>query len=150
MKPLNEARIIKAPPKTIDDFGDVVKLREAFAPTERLYDKLRAQIKDMCRDKDPNEAYFMQGDRYTIKISPCAFESQVDIPAARKRLGAERFLSACSMTLRALTNLLPRPEAEALTISVQTTSRTFTPVAIAETVESSVMPKEQPGIDRHA
>jgi hypothetical protein len=136
-KPISDAKLIKVPVQTVDDFGDVAKLREAFAPTERLYNKLRDQIKELCRGKDPAAAYTMRGDRYTLKISPCTFEAQVDVVAARKKLGAERFLSACSITLRALANLLPRPEVDALTRTVRTTTRTFTPVARAQAVEES-------------
>lgn len=137
MKPLSEAHLIKVPPQTIDDFGDVAKLREEFAPTERRYNKLRDQLKELCKGKDPNAAYIMRGERFTVQISPCTFESQVDVPAARKALGAERFLKACTVTLRSLANLLPRPEAEALTVSVQTTTRSFTPVAIATTASAA-------------
>jgi hypothetical protein len=131
MKPIAEAKLIKIAASTVDDFGDVVKLREAFAPHERLYNKLRDQIKELCRNQDPTASYIMRGDRYTLKISPCTFEAQVDVAAARKKLGAERFLSACSITLRALANLLPKPEVDALTTTVRTSTRTFTPVPVA-------------------
>jgi hypothetical protein len=137
MKALSEANLIKVPPQTIDDFCDVAKLREQFAPTERRYNKLRDQLKELCKGKDPDASYIMRGERYTLQISPCTWESQVDVPAARKRLGAERFLEVCTVTMRALANLLPKPDVEALTRQVQTTTRTFTPVAVAQVAEKS-------------
>ncbi|HEY1861655.1 MAG TPA: hypothetical protein VGG61_14945 [Gemmataceae bacterium] len=136
-KPISEAKLIQIPAQTVDDFGDVVRLREQFAPTERLYNRLRDQIKELCRNQDPTASYLMRGERWTLKISPCTFESQVDVAAARKKLGAEKFLSACSITLRALANLLPKPEVDALTVTVRTSTRTFTPVAVAAAVEKA-------------
>jgi hypothetical protein len=122
-----EPKLIEIEPRLVDDYGDVVKLRDAFAPHERLYNKLQAQLKELCVGADPNKEYVVKGARYTLHISPCKFQNEVDIPRAKRKLGVEKFLEACTLTLKSLGNYLAKPDVDALTISVQGTSRSFSP-----------------------
>lgn len=127
-----EAKLVQVPPQTIDDFGDVVKLRDAFAPTEKLYQRLRLQLAAQCAGAPPDAEFLVRGERYTLRISACSFDSRVDVPKARKRLGAAAFLECCSVTLRALAGYLTAPEVEALTIRTQTGSRSYNAIPLAE------------------
>ena len=118
-------KLIEIEPQLVDDYGDVTKLRDAFAPTERLYQKLHKELKEACEGANPNKEYIVEGQRWKIRISACKFENEVDVPRAKRKLGVEKFLECCSVTLKALGNYLSKPDVDALTISVQGTSRTF-------------------------
>jgi hypothetical protein len=130
-----DAKLIEIPPQTVDDYADLLKLREAFAPTERKYQKLHNELKELCRPLDPNKEYSAQGERNSIRISPCKFENEVDIPRAKRKLGVEKFLECCTVTLKALSYFLPKPDVDALTISVQGSTRSY-----------SVLPKSNQGV----
>jgi hypothetical protein len=123
-----EAKLIEIPPQTVDDYAELVKLRDAFAPTERKYQALQKQLKEMCMGADPNKEYLMQGERNALRISACKFESEVDVARAKRKLGVEKFLECCTVTLKALGNYLAKPDVDALTISVQGSSRSFSVV----------------------
>jgi hypothetical protein len=127
-----EAKLVVVPPKTVDDFGDVVKLRDAFAPTERLYQKLRNELSGLAAAGDPEAEFVVTGERYTLRISSCSIERKVDIQKARKKLGAAAFLECCSVTLKALGNFLAAPDVDALAVSTRTGSRSYVPVPIAD------------------
>lgn len=122
-----EAKLIEIQPQIVDDYGDVAKLRDAFAPTERLYQKLHKQLKELCVGADPNKEFLVKGERYTLRISACKYENQVDVPRAKRKLGVEKFLQCCTVTLAALGNYLSKPDVAALSILVQTSTRTFSP-----------------------
>lgn len=123
-----EAKLIEIQPQTVDDYADLLKLREAFAPTERKYQKLHNELKELCVPLDPNKEYSAQGERNSLRISACKFENQVDVARAKRKLGVEKFLEICSVTLKGLGNYLAKPEVDALTISVQGSSRSFSVV----------------------
>lgn len=114
------------PASLIDDYGDVSKLRDEFAPTERLYQKLRKELNDHLSDAPANQEYVQCGERWTLDISERKMERTVDVKKAQKRLGPRNFLHVCSVTLKALEQYLLKPEIDALTVSEQTGARTFT------------------------
>jgi hypothetical protein len=125
-----EAKLIEIPPQTVDDYADYLKLREAFAPTERQYQKLYKQLKELCEGTDPNKEFVVQGERHALWISACRFENEVDVARAKRKLGVEKFLECCTVTLKALGNYLSKPDVDALTISVQGSSRSFSVVPV--------------------
>lgn len=126
-----KVKLIQVPPKTIDDFGDVVKLRDAFAPTERLYQKMRAELATLASAGDPEDEYVVTGERYTLRISACSIERKVDIHKAKRKLGLAAFMECCTVTIKALGNYLAAPDVDALTSSSRTGSRSYVPEAIA-------------------
>ena len=117
------------PPALIDEFGDIVRQRDAFAPTERRYAKLRDQMKELLADAPAEEEFAFEGERFTLNISARSIERKVDIKAARRYLGVTLFMQCVSVTMSALSNFLSKPEVEALTISERTGSRSFVPNA---------------------
>lgn len=127
-----EAKLIEIPPQTVDDYADLVKLRDAFAPTERKYQALQKQLKELCAGADPNKEYLMKGERNALRISACKFDSEVDVAKAKRKLGVEKFLECCTVTLKALANYCTKPEVDALTISVQGSSRSFSVVPLTD------------------
>jgi hypothetical protein len=125
-----EAKLIQIPPQTVDDFAEAQKAHELAAPAERRYQKLYGELKALTAAVDPAGEFLATGTRYKIRISPCGMDRRVDIPKARKRLGAAAFLEACTMTLKALGFFLPAPEVEDCVIVSQTGARSYTAEAI--------------------
>jgi len=122
---------VQIAPQTVDDFGDVCAKREAFAPTERLYNRLRDQLKDLVADADPDAEFLVKGERYTLRISARSMQRKVDLPKVKKLLGAARFLEAATVTLTALANYLTKPQIETVVYEEQSGSRSFDPIPIA-------------------
>jgi hypothetical protein len=131
-----KAKLVVVPPKTVDDFGDVVRLRDAFAPTERLYQQLRTELSSLTSTGDPESEYVLKGERFTLRISPCSLERKVDVEKAKRKLGVSAFLECCTVTLRALGQYLAAPDVEALTITTRTGSRSYVPVPIAASTDA--------------
>lgn len=126
-----DVKLIEVPPQTVDDFGDVVKLRDAFAPTERLYQKLRSQLVELAAAGDPKAEFVVRGERYTLRISPCSMESKPDVALVRKKLGATVFVQIAQITKRALEGFLLKHEIDELCITTQTGSRSYSAIPIS-------------------
>ncbi len=123
---------VEIPAALIDEFGDVVLLRDAFAPTERRYAQLREKLKDLLAEAGADEEFTPKGERFTLRISARSIERKVDLKAARRMLGATVFLQVCSVTIAALGNFLAKPQVEALLISERTGSRSYVPARLPE------------------
>jgi hypothetical protein len=145
-----KAKLVRIPPQTVDDFGDLAKLREEFAPTELLYKKLRAELNALCAGAAPEDEFVVKGERYTLRISACQMNREVDVPAARKKLGWEKFLACCTVTLAAISNYLTKPECDALTIESMTGPRRYltVPIAAARSQADPLPPDVRERIDR--
>jgi hypothetical protein len=122
---------VRIPAALIDEFGDLVRLRDAFAPNERRYAKLRDQFKELLAEAGAGaeEEFAVSGERFILNISARSVERKVDIKAARRHLGVTVFMQCVSVTLSALSNFLSKPEVEALTFSERTGSRSYVPNA---------------------
>lgn len=118
--------VIPAP--LVDEYGDVVALRDAFAPTEARYRKLHELLKLLVVDADPEAEFVVKGERFTLRITARGFESAPDVPRVRKKLGAAAFLAVVSCTKKALEAFLLKPQIEALCVTSQTGPRKFEPV----------------------
>jgi hypothetical protein len=130
-----DAELVQIPASTVDEFVDAQKAREAFAPTERRYQKLYSELKQLLASADPAAEYTAKGERYTLRISPCSVERKVDVVRAKKKLGVAAFLECCTVSLKALGNFLATPDVDALTIASQTGSRSYTAVPVVEVSE---------------
>lgn len=127
---LAKAKPVEIPAATVDTFGDLRKLRDEFAPTERLYQKCYEQLKTLVSTADPAAEFEIKGERYTLRISAREFESKPNVGKARKLLGAALFLKACMVTKTSLENYLLKPEIAAICDTTQTGSRTYDPVPV--------------------
>ena len=121
---------VQIPQGLIDYFGELSKLRVEFAPTERLYQKLHAELKALVADSDPDQTFAQSGERFSLDVSACRMERKIDVKAAHKKLGWTSFLKVCSVTMKSLEGFLVKPEIEALTVSSQTGARTFTAIPL--------------------
>ena len=117
----------------IDEYGDVAKLREEFAATEKRYGKLREQLNAAAGELEPDQEFALVGGRWQIAVSAKKLERTVNKKAARKRLGAAAFFNACSITLTALGNLLSKPDVDALADSDRTGARSYTASPVSDT-----------------
>ena len=118
------------PADLIDEYGAVTQLRDDFAPTEQLYQKLKGRIAALVANADPESEFLVRGERYIVRISACSMQSTLDIPAVRKTLGAAIFLEVASVTKKALEGFLLKPQIEALCAFARTGSRSYAPTAI--------------------
>lgn len=121
---MSEEKVL-IPASLIDEFGEVSKLRNDFAPTERLYQRLRSELGELFADADPEQEFGASGEKYSLYVSDRKTERKVDVKAARKRLGAAAFLDVCSVSLKALEAFLLKPEIDALAVSERTGSRRY-------------------------
>lgn len=131
-KPAASAPVLTpvVPADLIDEYGAVTQLRDDFAPTERLYQQLKARIAALVVDADPEAEFTVKGERYTVAISMCSMESAPDVPRIRKRVGAATFLAIVTVTKKALEAFLLKPEIEALFPKTRTGSRSYAPTAL--------------------
>jgi hypothetical protein len=120
---------VRIPAALIDEFGDLVRLREAAAPGDRRFAKIRDMFKEALAEAGAEEEFTLVGERFTLNISAKSIERKVDINAARRHLGAGLFMKCCSVTMSALSNFLSKPEVEALTFWERTGSRSYVPNA---------------------
>lgn len=118
------------PASLCDEFGDLSLLRDQFAPTQTRYNKCRDAIAALVKDRDPEDEFKVEGERYRVMISARGFERRVDIAAARKALGAQKFIEAATITLKALEDYLLKPDIDKLVITERTGHRTYLPVPI--------------------
>lgn len=126
-----EPKGIEIPRSLVDDFGDAQAAHDAFKATEALYTKLASELKALVAEALPTETFVVSGDRYSLDISAQTFESVIDIPKARKKLGAVNFLAAVSLTLKALGRFLTQPEVDALVTKQQTGHRKYVTAKLA-------------------
>lgn len=128
---ITAARPLQIPAATVDDYCDLDAKHAAFAPTERLYQKCREQLKLLVADSDPEAEFIVKGERWTLRISACGLESKPDVKAARKLLGAATFLECVTLTFKSLENWLLKPQIAKITVTTQTGSRSYSPTPIA-------------------
>lgn len=116
----------------IDEFGDVCALRAGFAPTEKRHKQLADEIKSWYEDAAAAREFTEKGDRYQLAISMRSLAKTINIRAAYKKLGINKFLAACTITLKALGELLSEPEVDALWEEDRTGHRSYvtTPFAV--------------------
>lgn len=113
------------PASLIDDYADAKALHDAFKPTEALYKKLGDELKALVETSTPTATFVVKGKRFSLDISAKAFESVVNVRAAQKKLGANLFITVCTVTLKALGNYLTKPEVDALVTKEQTGARKY-------------------------
>jgi hypothetical protein len=125
------------PAELIDEFGELSKLRDSFAATERRYQKTRAAIAAIVKDAPGDAAFGQSGERFKLDVSACRMEHPVDVKKARKKLGWATFLQVCTVTKSALEAFLVKPEIEALCLSSQTGPRTFTATPLGDEAQAA-------------
>lgn len=118
------------PASLCDEFGELSKLKDDFAPTQTRYNKCRDQLVKLVADCDPETEFKVEGERFRVMISSRGFERHVDKAAARKLLGATQFIEVATVTLKSLELYLLKPEIEKITLTERTGPRSYLPVPI--------------------
>jgi hypothetical protein len=117
----------------VDEYGDLTKLRDDFAPTERAHRKALEQLKALVRDAEPDAAFTAKGERYTLVISARGMEAKPNVAKARKLLGVTAFMEVVTVTKTALERWLLKPQIEEICDVTQTGARSFDPVPLGKT-----------------
>jgi hypothetical protein len=120
------------PPNLIDEYGDLAKLREAFAPTERRYKKALDALKELVDDARPEAAFTAKGERYTLQITARGIESKPNVGKARKLLSKEAFMKCVTLTKAALEKFLLKPQIEEICDETQSGPRCFKTIPLSE------------------
>jgi hypothetical protein len=120
-------------PAIIDELGDTTRRSDEYAATgnERRRKQLQDEVQAWYAAEPADAEYAATGARYDLRVSPRRVVTAIDTKKAYKALGLARFLKACTLTIKALSSLLPAPDVDALTTSERTGSRglTLTPLA---------------------
>lgn len=119
-----------APPNKaalIDEAGDLRQKIAAWKATgiERRDKQLAEEMASWYTDAAADQDFTERTNRYTLSVSPRANQTSINIRAAYKILGLKTFLTACTVTLKALKEHLSEPEVLALTSSERTGHRTY-------------------------
>jgi hypothetical protein len=125
----------------IDEFGDIVKLRKAFLPTEQRYQTLLREIAPWYAKSAAAKEFVASGERWQLNVSMCQRQSSIDIWAVYKLLGLTKFLKICSVTLKAIGEFLTQSQIDGLTSHERTGRRDYVPTLIlAPPAEPAVAP----------
>jgi hypothetical protein len=119
------------PPNLVDTFGDLAKLREDFAPTERKYQHALAGLRELVAEADDATAFSARGERYTLQISARGMEAKPNVWKVRKLLTKTAFMKVVTITKTALEKFLLKGQIEAACDVTQTGSRKFEAVPLA-------------------
>jgi hypothetical protein len=111
----------------IDERLDLKLRIDAFAATglKKRADQIDEEIASWYVDKHPDAEFVEKGTRSQLTVSMRANQTTIDVRAAYKILGLKQFLLACSITLKALGELISPAEINALSTSARTGSRRF-------------------------
>lgn len=118
------------PASLCDEFGDLTKLKDEFAPTQSRYNKCREKLASIVANEDPESEYTVDGERYRVVISSRGLERRPDIEKVRKVLGAAKFLEAATVTLKALEAFMLKPDIEKICIIERTGPRAYAPIPL--------------------
>ena len=103
--------MITGPSKALlDEFGEVQRQVDAFAPTAAKYKRLRDEIATFYAQKDPAQDFTAAGDRYEVQIGRAANERTITkrgMGLLYRLLGKPKFLEWCKFGLTDLDRLIP-------------------------------------------
>src|SRR5215472_488582 len=122
--------VVVIPAKLSDEFGDLSRLKDEFAPTLSRYNKCRERIAALVAEADPEMEYKVEGERYRVMIGARGLERKVDIALARKLLGAAKFMEVATVTLKSLEAVMLKPEIDKIVLVERTGPRTYLPVPL--------------------
>jgi hypothetical protein len=123
----------------IDEFGDIALKRLAFAPTEKRFKQLSDEMKSWYQDAPADKTFTEKGQRYQLDVSMCSNVTAINIRAVYKIVGIAKFLKACTLSLKAVGELLSVPEVAAVSSVERTGWRSLATTPISRpTVEASL------------
>jgi len=116
-------------PKLIDEFGQLAQRLAESRILEQRYEQLRKQIVSWYADSNPDEAYSEEGDHYSVVVGPRAAQRAVtDMRALQERIGPERFLAICSVSMEKLDHFLAQADQRGLVSVERIGPRTVKPI----------------------
>jgi hypothetical protein len=97
-----------------------------LAPFKTKYSRaesLRKALREICKDREATSQFVFEGDNYVVTLGAKSNEKFVRLAAAFKALGKVKFITACSMTIKAITEAVAPEVLPSLVGSEQTGSR---------------------------
>src|SRR5262245_14008829 len=121
--------LVQDRPGMIDEFCALGMRLDAVRPMQERYEELRREIAGWHMDSDATETYTETGAAYAVKVGPRALRRRiVSLPDVAHRIGIQRFLEVCTLSLEKLdTVILPR-EQEGIVVTERTGPRVVTPL----------------------
>jgi hypothetical protein len=115
----------------IDEFGELYRENQAWAPKEKRLEALRQIIRSWYPDLAADRTEVAYGTLYELQIGEKPIEKTwVSMAAVYKAAGGlKAFLKICTVTFKALSGVLGNPAAEALQIEERTGQRKLKAVA---------------------
>lgn len=116
----------------IDEFGELDRKVQEFAPTAKRHEALKSQIKTWFENHPADQELTEEGKLYTLQVGARAKERRIaSLAKVFKALGANKFLGICSVGLKALEDALGKDKAAGYIVEDQSGSRRLKVVAKA-------------------
>ena len=139
MDPLTPAQLA-----TIAEFGPLYNARRVWAPKEKRLDELSIEIRSWYPDLAADQTAIAEGLDYDVQVGEKKVEKNwISIAAVSKAVGGWKgFQKICTVTFKALSNVIGNGPAEALQVESQTGHRKLVAVVrISPPVEIVELPK---------
>ena len=110
----------------VDEFGELDRLIQEFAPLAKRYKILQDLIRGWYEDLPADQATFADGMFYRVQVAARSVERYFDLKTRLKifaKLGKARAMELFSITLKAVEENVGKPEFEALVSHSYTGSR---------------------------
>ena len=127
----------------VDEFCKLYALKQVWAPKAKRLDELTSQIRSWYPDLAPDATGVAAGTGCEVQIGECPVEKRWrSIHAVYKAVGGLKpFLSVCTVTFKAVADVLGNTRAEALQVSERGGSRRLKGVMHATPAIVLEMPK---------
>ena len=116
----------------IDEYGEICRQIDALKPAFARQKVLRVLIDMWSEAAEADQPALFTGSKYDLQVSPR--ENQTKIASIRrvsKLLGVSRFMSICSITLKAVRENVTQAQFDSLVVTERTGSRSVKAVAKA-------------------
>lgn len=112
--------------KLIDEYGELCRQIDEIKPAIARHKLLGSMLQSWFEEVPAEESVAFAGRYYTLQASPRDNQTKLkDIRKVYKALGAAKFLSLCSITLKAVRESLPDDLYQNLVETNRTGSRTL-------------------------
>jgi hypothetical protein len=110
----------------VDEIGSLTKELAPFKSKIARREELAKVCRSWAADTDAAEPFSVDGERFTVLLSPKGNETALNMVSVWTALGRKKFIQAASISLTALKLLLPEATIASLSSKEQTGSRTLT------------------------
>lgn len=134
VSPRQSAPVTPSREQLIDEFGELDRRIQDFAPAVRRHKQLTELIRTWYTDHPAEQPALAEGHVYRIQVSPRTEERSFSLAAKTKifaRLGKAKALELFSITLKAVEDALGKGDMESLVSKAHSGTRKLIPVLIS-------------------